>query len=122
MSKKAFEYASIAVAICFTVIFCLLVVPAAIERTKQEVRYDGKYLSMSYLNGDVPSSIGVCTDVIIRAYRTIGKDLQVLVHEDMARNLSDYPSKRIWNLNSTYRNIDHRGVPNLQVFLSPHGT
>ncbi len=95
---------------------------ASIERTKHNVRYDGAYFSLSYPNGDVPSGIGVCTDVIIRSYRAVGSDLQRLVHEDMASNFSVYPSKRIWGLNSTDRNIDHRRVPNLQVFFSRHGT
>ncbi|HHI91953.1 MAG TPA: DUF1287 domain-containing protein [Gammaproteobacteria bacterium] len=96
-------------------------VDAAIERTKHNVRYDGAYFSIPYPNGDVPSDIGVCTDVIIRSYRAIGTDLQRLVHEDMANNFSAYPSSRIWGLKSTDRNIDHRRVPNLQVFFTRHG-
>lgn len=97
-------------------------VNAAVERTKYDVRYDGAYLSIPYPNGDVPSDIGVCTDVIIRAYRAIGADLQRLVHEDMASHFSVYPSTRIWGLKTTDRNIDHRRVPNLQVFFTRHGT
>jgi len=97
-------------------------VNAAIERTKHDVRYDGAYFSIPYPNGDVPSDIGVCTDVIIRSYRAIGIDLQRLVHEDMASNFNVYPSTRIWGLRSTDRNIDHRRVPNLQVFFTRHGT
>ncbi len=97
------------------------IVSSAINRTKQDVDYNGAYFSIDYPNGDVPSDIGVCTDVLIRAYRTLGVDLQVLVHEDMSQNFSQYPSKRIWGLKSTDRNIDHRRVPNLQVFFSKHG-
>lgn len=97
------------------------IVESAIERTKQSVRYDGSYHSIAYPNGDVPKNIGVCTDVIIRSYRAIGTDLQVLVHEDMKANFDRYPSKRIWGLKSTDRNIDHRRVPNLQKFFSRHG-
>jgi uncharacterized protein YijF (DUF1287 family) len=97
------------------------IVLAALDRTKHEVRYDGAYLSIAYPNGDVPSDTGVCTDVVIRSYRAIGTDLQVLVHEDMANNFGLYPSKRIWGLTSTDQNIDHRRVPNLQVFFSRHG-
>lgn len=96
-------------------------VEAALERTKLNVSYDGRYLSIPYPNGDVPASIGVCTDVVIRSYRAIGTDLQKLVHEDMAANFEAYPSKRIWGLNSTDKNIDHRRVPNLQAFLSRQG-
>ena len=96
-------------------------VQAAIERTTHQVRYDGSYISIPYPNGDVPSNIGVCTDVIIRSYRAIGTDLQKLVHEDMAQNFNQYPSKRIWGLNSPDKNIDHRRVPNLQTYITRHG-
>jgi uncharacterized protein YijF (DUF1287 family) len=96
-------------------------VEAALKRTKHNVTYDGRYLSIPYPNGDVPANIGVCTDVVIRSYRAIGTDLQKLVHEDMAANFEAYPSKRIWGLNSTDKNIDHRRVPNLQTFLSRQG-
>ncbi|PCK08219.1 MAG: DUF1287 domain-containing protein [Alteromonadaceae bacterium] len=97
------------------------IVLAAIERTKHEVRYDGAYFSIPYPNGDVPANIGVCTDLVIRSYRAIGADLQTLVHEDMMANFGLYPSERIWSLTSTDRNIDHRRVPNLQVFFTRHG-
>ena len=96
-------------------------VSAALERTQHQVSYNGAYYRLDYPNGDVPPNIGVCTDVIIRAYRTLGVDLQVLVHEDMAANFAAYPSKRIWGLSSTDRNIDHRRVPNLQAFFARHG-
>jgi len=92
-----------------------------LERTTHDVTYDGSYLAIGYPNGDVPENIGVCTDVIIRAYRGIGVDLQKLVHEDMRASFSEYPSNRIWGLNSTDKNIDHRRVPNLQTFLKRHG-
>ena len=97
------------------------IVKAAIDRTKQHVRYDGSYFAIAYPNGDVPEHVGVCTDVVIRAYRALGADLQVLVHEDMVSNFHAYPSKRIWGLNKTDKNIDHRRVPNLQVFFARHG-
>jgi len=97
------------------------IVSALIERTTHDVRYDGSYLSISYPDGDVPDDIGVCTDVVIRAYRELGVDLQKLVHEDMLENFAAYPSKRIWGLTRTDKNIDHRRVPNLQAFLSRHG-
>lgn len=94
---------------------------AAIDRTNHSVRYDGAYFSIDYPGGDVPADMGVCTDVVIRSYRTLGVDLQVLVHEDMKAHFDAYPSKRIWGLNRTDRNIDHRRVPNLQVFFERHG-
>lgn len=96
-------------------------VGAALERTEHQVSYNGAYYRLDYPNGDVPANIGVCTDVIIRAYRAIGTDLQVKVHEDMVANFAAYPSKRLWGLGSTDRNIDHRRVPNLQAFFRRHG-
>ena len=99
-----------------------LLVAAALERTTHSVRYDGSYLAISYPGGDVPADLGVCTDVVIRAYRKLGIDLQQLVHEDMAENFDLYPSRQIWGLSKPDPNIDHRRVPNLQVFLERHGT
>lgn len=96
-------------------------VNAAIERTRHQVTYNGAYFRIDYPNGDVPSQYGVCTDVIIRSYRTLGIDLQRLVHEDMRDHFHEYPAKRIWNQTRTDRNIDHRRVPNLQTFFSRHG-
>lgn len=87
----------------------------ALELTEQKVVYDPSYFSIDYPNGDVPANKGVCTDVIIRAYRKMGIDLQKLVHEDMKANFDQYP--KIWGLNSTDKNIDHRRVPNLMTFF-----
>jgi uncharacterized protein YijF (DUF1287 family) len=97
------------------------IVLSLVERTTHNVVYDGAYVSIAYPNGDVPEKTGVCTDVIIRAYRSIGTDLQKLVHEDMSANFHLYPSKRIWGMNSTDSNIDHRRVPNLQTYFKRHG-
>lgn len=94
---------------------------AAIDRTSHSVTYDGRYVSIAYPGGDVPSDTGVCTDVVIRSYRTLGIDLQQLVHEDITANFEQYPSKRIWGLTRPDTNIDHRRVPNLRTFFSRHG-
>jgi uncharacterized protein len=93
---------------------------ASVELTQQRVTYDPAYFSIPYPNGDVPADKGVCTDVIIRAYRKLGVDLQQLVHEDMKSNFPKYPNN--WGLTKTDRNIDHRRVPNLMVFFKRHGT
>lgn len=93
---------------------------AAEELTHQQVTYDPSYFKISYPNGDVPANKGVCTDVVIRAYRKLGIDLQRLVHEDMQRNFSKYPA--LWGMERTDTNIDHRRVPNLMIFFSRHGT
>lgn len=88
---------------------------AALELTKEKVVYDPSYFSISYPNGDIPKGKGVCTDVIIRAYRKLGVDLQKEVHEDMKTNFSKYP--KLWGLKSTDKNIDHRRVPNLMTYF-----
>jgi len=93
---------------------------AAIGQTDDGVTYDGRYFKISYPNGDVPAHLGVCTDVIVRAYRALGLDLQKLVHDDMKNNFGLYP--KLWGLGRTDTNIDHRRVPNLQVFFKRHGT
>ncbi len=95
-------------------------VAAAIERTRQGVTYDGSYYGIAYPMGDVPATIGVCTDVVIRAYRAgLSIDLQQRVHEDMKRAFGEYP--KIWGLSRPDPNIDHRRVPNLETFLKRHG-
>jgi uncharacterized protein YijF (DUF1287 family) len=92
---------------------------AALERTEHLVRYDGAYRSIPYPGGDVPEGIGVCTDVLIRSYRVLGIDLQRNVHEDMATAFSAYPTR--WGLSGPDPNIDHRRVPNLEVFFTRNG-
>ncbi len=91
----------------------------ALELTKQRVTYDPSYFSIAYPNGDVPANKGVCTDVIIRAYRLKSIDLQKAVHEDMKANFKLYP--KIWGLKTTDKNIDHRRVPNLMTYFERQG-
>ncbi len=92
---------------------------AALLLTQQKVVYDPSYFSIAYPNGDIPSNKGVCTDVVIRAYRKIGIDLQKNVHEDMKTAFSKYP--KIWGLKTTDKNIDHRRVPNLMTYFKRKG-
>ena len=92
---------------------------AAIELTKQRVTYNPEYFKISYPKGDVPQQFGVCTDVVIRAYRLMGIDLQKLVHQDMEKNFNRYPQN--WGLKAPDSNIDHRRVPNLMVFFKRFG-
>ncbi len=94
-------------------------VEAARERTRHAVVYDGSYRRLDYPMGDVPNDVGVCTDVIVRAYRRLGIDLQRLVHEDMSSAFGRYP--KIWGLKRADKNIDHRRVPNLATFFTRHG-
>ena len=94
-------------------------IEVAISLEDSSVRYDGSYRKIDYPLGDVPADVGVCSDVIVRAYRGIDIDLQQLIHEDMKNNFSVYP--KIWGLSRTDRNIDHRRVPNLRTFFKRHG-
>jgi len=93
---------------------------SALSLTRQRVQYDPAYFSIPYPNGDVPADKGVCTDVVIRAYRKVGIDLQKEVHEDMSKHFHLYP--KIWGLSRPDKNIDHRRVPNLMTYFSRHGT
>ena len=92
---------------------------SAIELTNKSVIYNGDYYSIPYPNGDVPDGIGVCTDVVIRTYRSVGLDLQKEVHEDMEANFELYP--KIWGLSKPDSNIDHRRVPNLMTYFKRQG-
>lgn len=95
-------------------------VAAAESQIGVTLTYDSAYRKIAYPGGDVPREIGVCTDVVVRAYRDgLGIDLQTLVHEDMKRAFSAYP--KLWGLASTDTNIDHRRVPNLRTFFERRG-
>lgn len=94
-------------------------VKAARTQIGTTVIYDPAYVSLKFPGGDVPEERGVCADVIIRALRVCGTDLQKTVHEDMAANFSAYP--RDWGLKRTDKSIDHRRVLNLRVYLNRKG-
>lgn len=94
---------------------------AAIQIIDKDVVYTPDYVKLKYPNGDVPGKTGVCTDVIIRAYRKLNIDLQKEVHEDMVANFTKYPNLKKWGLKTTDKNIDHRRVPNLEVFFGRKG-
>jgi uncharacterized protein YijF (DUF1287 family) len=93
---------------------------AAVELTNDDVIYDASYFKIPYPNGDVPADKGVCADVVIRAYRKLGVDLQKLVHEDMMYAFDEYPD--FWGLTKPDPNIDHRRVRNLMKFFDRYGT
>lgn len=82
--------------------------------------YDPAYVTLDYPGGDIRRETGVCTDVIIRAYRDAFEvDLQALVHTDMKANFASYP--KTWGLTRADRNIDHRRVPNLERYFTRQG-
>jgi len=91
----------------------------AIEQTTQTTGYDPSYVKLGYPNGDVAPSTGVCADVVVRAFRKAGIDLQKELHEDMSRNFAKYPQK--WGARGPDTNIDHRRVPNLMTWFDRQG-
>jgi len=92
---------------------------AAIAQVGVTTIYDSSYAQLRYPGGDVPKNRGVCADVIVRAFRDIGVDLQVALHEDMRDHFAAYP--RMWGLRSPDANIDHRRVPNLMKYFDRRG-
>jgi uncharacterized protein YijF (DUF1287 family) len=95
------------------------VVESAIAQAGVTRLYDPSYVRIAYPGGDVPEDRGVCTDVVVRAFRRAGVDLQKEVHEDMRSNFGAYPKR--WGLKRPDPNIDHRRVPNLQTFFARRG-
>ena len=94
-------------------------VQAARSQVGVTLGYDPVYRRLDYPGGDVPLATGVCTDVLIRALRQQGLDLQKSVHEDMRAHFSACP--RNWGLQRPDRNIDHRRVPNLMTWFKRQG-
>lgn len=96
-------------------------IAAARRQMGVTLTYDPAYTQLRFPGGDVVREKGVCTDVIIRAYRdAFGMDLQALVNADMKRAFSAYPKR--WGLSRPDSNIDHRRVPNLQTYFARSGT
>lgn len=95
------------------------VAQAALSQIGVTTVYDPSYVRLDYPNGDVPLERGVCSDVVIRALRKVGMDLQQLIHQDMRVNFKQYPQN--WGLKATDRNIDHRRVPNIVAYFKRQG-
>jgi uncharacterized protein YijF (DUF1287 family) len=95
------------------------VIAAARSQIGRTTIYDGRYRKIAYPGGDIPMERGVCTDVLIRAFRAAGYDLQLLVHEDMEAAFDRYP--KAWGLSRPDPNIDHRRVPNLATYFKRNG-
>lgn len=94
-------------------------VEAALSQVGVTTSYDPAYVRLAYPGGDVPIETGVCSDVVVRALRGVGVDLQVAVHEDMKANFERYP--RRWELDAPDPNIDHRRVPNIETYFERQG-
>jgi uncharacterized protein YijF (DUF1287 family) len=94
-------------------------IEGAVEQSKVTTGYDPSYVKLDYPNGDVPNDTGVCSDVVVRAFRKAGIDLQKDVHDDMKAAWSEYPKR--WGARGTDTNIDHRRVLNLAKYFDRKG-
>lgn len=81
---------------------------------RRQVEANIRYRDTYYRRGEPPPNIGVCTDVILRAYRAAGVDLQAEVTADIRAHRNKYPLSR------PDPNIDHRRCRNLIVFFRRH--
>jgi uncharacterized protein len=95
------------------------IVNGAKAEARRGVYYDASYRTMTYPGGDVSSDRGACTDVVVRALRAAGYDLQRLIHDDMRRNFRRYPQR--YGLAGPDPNIDHRRTPNHITFFRRYG-
>ena len=94
-------------------------IDGAVAQAGVTTGYDPAYVSIRYPDGDVPVNTGVCSDVVVRAFRKAGIDLQKELHEDMSRSFAEYPTR--WGLSAPDSNIDHRRVPNLMTYFTRQG-
>jgi uncharacterized protein len=92
---------------------------SAVAQVGVTTSYESAYVHLDYPGGDVPHETGVCADVIVRAFRGIGIDLQLGVHEDMSAHLEEYPQP--FGVAKPDSNIDHRRVNNLQTYFTRRG-
>lgn len=95
------------------------VLEGAYQQVGRTTIYDGSYRRLSFPGGDIPIERGVCSDVLVRAYRHAGLDLQLLVNQDMSGGFRSYP--QLWGLSKPDSNIDHRRVLNLAAFFGRKG-
>jgi uncharacterized protein len=117
--RKTVALILLAVGVCDAALKPEQVVQSARRQVGVTTSYDSAYRPLSYPGGDVPRHTGVCSDVVIRALREQGVDLQKMVHEDMTRDFAGYPQK--WGLSKPDANIDHRRVPNLMTYFKRRG-
>jgi uncharacterized protein YijF (DUF1287 family) len=78
--------------------------------------YTEGYVAIKYPMGDVPRTTGVCTDVIVRAVRNAGVDIQKALHDDIARARASYPMVK----GNGDTHIDHRRVKTLLPYFKRH--
>jgi uncharacterized protein len=119
LMKSIFAILTFGTVLCDAAIKPSQLVASARSQIGVTVSYDPAYRQLDYPRGDVPKNTGVCSDVVVRALREQGTDLQKELHEDMRRNFGEYPRK--WSLKQPDRNIDHRRVLNLMTYFQRQG-
>ena len=83
------------------------------------VTYNPEYRTIKYPMGDIPLSKGVCTDVVVRAFRGVKIDLQERIYNDKKKMPKRY--KGLYYTDKLDPNIDHRRVKNIQAYLLSRG-
>jgi uncharacterized protein YijF (DUF1287 family) len=77
--------------------------------------YDTAFYPIPYPGGDVPRDKEACSDVVIRALRNAGLDLQKAIAEDIRQRPKAYPG-----VTEQKTSIDHRRVRNQVVYFERH--
>ena len=81
--------------------------------------YDPSYVKITYPLGDIPIIKGVCSDVIIRSFRTLDIDLQKNVSQSISKHHATY--KKYLTNGHKDTNIDHRRVKVLATYFTLQG-
>jgi uncharacterized protein YijF (DUF1287 family) len=93
----------------------VLVVTRARVEVSRVVRYSGQWTPVSgYPMGDIPHNQGACTDLVVRALRVVGLDLQQLVHEDIKS------APGVYGVDRADAQVDHRRVAILYTYFRRH--
>lgn len=82
----------------------------ALQDAENKPRYNGQYWETGY----PPDNIGVCTDVVWRAFKNAGYSLRSMVDNDIAARPEAY------SISAPDSNIDFRRVSNLHVFFKQY--
>ncbi len=94
------------------------IITGALKQVGKVSSYSLEYQNLSYPGGDINPTQGSEGDLLVRAFRYAGVDLQVLVYEDKQDNFYDYP--QLWSQDQADFNIDHRRTLNLMRYCERH--
>ena len=89
---------------------------SAQSQVGKTLTYNPEYAKLKYPMGDIPLSKGVCTDVVVRAFRAVSIDLQERIYRDKKAHPQRY--KGLYYTEKLDPNIDHRRVKNIQEYLA----